>query len=884
MATYMRVYEVGGGPDSIKLKGNASQGGHEKWIELEGFAYGAGDGDGSDSRISIEKVVDGSSCGLLDWATKGETYDLQIDCCRETGDPFMRVFLTEARLCGFSSNATPDGVTESAEILYANLRMESLTHEKDGQVKPIASASTGISDRLSRTEGVVVLDLDKRLAGDGASDDGPALDLEVTEQEDRVLWIKPVSGVEFELESFVGEEALSRTFRFQLELISEKLDVKPESLIGQKVTFGIDDDANAGADTKRGKRNFNGIVQSLRSGLTKDEKRRYSVVVVPEFWFFKKRHDCRIFQNKSVKDVIKDVFTKLSFSDYRLDLRESYPALEYCVQYNESDFDFVHRLMEENGIFYFFSHSDGKHEMVLADSKTAYAYAAQKDVIQTSGSAEKSCIRAWSRHFTQISGKTLFRDYDFTKPSDKLEATADTKVKLDGVAKYEVYDYPGLYEDVQGGRTRAKVRMEAEEAGYDVAEGSGTYESFSPGLKFKFEYHENSAEEKQEFALIAVRHKVVQLARSDKSTISYSNEFRCIPKDVLFRPESTTPRPSIPGLQTAKVVGTSGEEIDTDKYGCVKVKFPWDRASEANENSSCWIRVAQPSAGKNWGSIMLPRIGMEVVVQFENGNPDRPIVTGTLYNAEYMPPYALPDNKTQSGFKSRSSKTGKAEDFNELRFEDKKDSEQIYMHAQKDMERVVENDDTLTVGKDDEGSQTVTIEKDQTITINKGKRALTVKEGDASETVEAGDRAVTVTKGKDTKKVEGDRLVEVAKGKDTHKIKSGDRTVELGAGNDKLMIKQGNQTTELGMGNVTTTLKMGNQTTKLKLGKSTLDAMQGIELKVGQNKIKIDQTGITISGLQIKIEGKIQTEVKGLMCTVKGDAMLQAKGGITMLG
>jgi type VI secretion system secreted protein VgrG len=303
------------------------------------------------------------------------------------------------------------------------------------------------------------------------------------------------------------------------------------------------------------------------------------------------------------------------------------------------------------------------------------------------------------------------------------------------------------------------------------------------------------------------------------------------------------------GSQTAVVVGPSGEEIYTDKYGRVKVQFHWDREGKKDANSSCWVRVSSAWAGKSWGAIAIPRIGQEVIVDFLEGNPDRPLITGRVYNNEQMPPYSLPDNQTQSGLKSRSSKSGSTDTFNELRFEDKKGSEEVYFHAEKDLKTVVENNEVLEVGlvKKDPGKQTVTVHGDQTITVNDGNQATTIKKGD--------------------------QTVDVTLGKQTITVK----------GNQATTIKQGNRTVELSMGNDTLTIKMGNQTTKLNLGKSATEAMQSIELKVGQNSIKVDQMGVTIKGMMVKIEGQIQTEVKGLITKVDGTAMLMAKGGITMI-
>jgi type VI secretion system secreted protein VgrG len=296
-----------------------------------------------------------------------------------------------------------------------------------------------------------------------------------------------------------------------------------------------------------------------------------------------------------------------------------------------------------------------------------------------------------------------------------------------------------------------------------------------------------------------------------------------IAKTQQFRAAHRTPKPVVRGPQTAIVVGPAGEEIYTDQYGRVKVKFHWDRAENKDETSSCWIRVSQPWAGKGWGAITIPRIGQEVIVDFLEGNPDQPIITGRVYNADQTVPYALPDNATQTGIKSRSTKAGGQDNFNEIRMEDKKGQEEIYIHAEKDMNVVVENNATLKIGfdKKDKGNQTIDIYNDRTTTLEQG--------------------------------------------------------------NDKLQLKQGNREVVLDMGNHTLSIKQGNQETKVDLGKSTLEAMQSIELKVGQNSIKIDQSGITIKGMMIKIEGTAMAEVKSPMTTIKGDGMLTAKGGIVMI-
>jgi type VI secretion system secreted protein VgrG len=316
----------------------------------------------------------------------------------------------------------------------------------------------------------------------------------------------------------------------------------------------------------------------------------------------------------------------------------------------------------------------------------------------------------------------------------------------------------------------------------------------------------------------------------------YQNQFTCTPSGLPYRPARESPKPFVQGTQTAVVVGPPGEEIFTDKYGRVKVQFHWDRKGKNNADSSCWVRVGTPWAGKNWGMIHIPRIGQEVIVDFEEGDPDRPIIIGSVYNADMMPPYDLPANKTQSGVKSRSSQNGTPANFNELRFEDKKGAEDIYFHAEKDFHRVVENDDDLKVGN----NQTIQVANNRTEVVQKGHEKVTIEKGN--------------------------RSVTLGMGNDTHQIKMGNRDVKIDMGNDAL------------------TIKMGNQTTKLDLGKSQTEALQSIELKVGQSSIKLDQMGVTIKGMKVSVEGQILTEVKGLMTNVNATAILQVKGGLTMIG
>jgi type VI secretion system secreted protein VgrG len=678
---------------------------------------------------------------------------------------------------------------------------------------------------------------------------------------------------------FSGREEMSRPFSYTLEMLSPKDALAAKDIVGKSVTWVV---RRSGGSP----RYFNGVVSCfLAGGHQIRGLRYYRAEVVPALWFLKRTTDCRIFQNKTAPQIIEQIFKDLGFTAYKLNLRATYATREYCVQYRETDLAFVSRLMEHEGIFYFFSHENGKHTMTLADQKSAYVDCPEADVEASVGSHATGQITSWEHQLAFRSGKVAQQDYNFETPSTDLMTKSTSIVPLPDNKKYELYDYPGDYPDKGVGGELTKVRMEEEEAPAEVVQGASTCSTFAVGGKFKLKKHESSAEVGKAFAITAIEHfaREASYAPGEIEGQDYGNKFTCIPDSVTFRPARVTPRAVVRGPQTAVVVGPKGEEIYTDKYGRVKVQFFWDREGKKDENSSCWIRVAQGWAGKSWGIVFNPRIGQEVLVDFLEGDPDRPIITGRVYNADQMPPYTLPANQTQSTVKSRSSKGGAAANFNELRFEDKKDSEEIYFHAEKNFNRVVENNDTLKVGyeKKDKGDQTIEVFNNQTVTIGAGKgnasdgsQTLTVYK-DRTATVETGNETLTVKK--------GNRTVTVETGDDTHDVKKGNRTVTVETGNDTHDIKKGNRAVTIDMGNDTLTIKMGNQTTKLNLGKSETEAMQSIELKVGSNSIKIDQTGITLQGIMIKITGQAMVQVKGPIVQVNGDGMLILKGGITMI-
>ena len=535
-----------------------------------------------------------------------------------------------------------------------------------------------------------------------------------TQKERRLEIETPLGKDVLMLESFSGQEEMSRLFSYDLHLLSARDDIKPDEIVGKNVTFWVE--YHDGSD-----RYFNGYVNRFSFLGTGDRLSIYRAQVVPWLWFLTRASDCRIFQNQTVPDIVKDVFTKAGFQDkFKVkSVSGDHPSWEYCVQYRETHFNFVSRLLEHEGIFYYFEHEHGKHTLVLSDQTAGYVDAKENQVHlreKLSAGNPLSEILSWEHQYDYRSGKWSQTDYNFETPSNNLFVQTSSKVKLEGNDKLEFYDYPGEYEVKGDGQNDLKLRMEEEETSYNVVSSTSTCRSFHPGAKFKLVEHHADEEKDQGYVVTAVHHSATgggSFVSGGTGLNTYSNSFTCIPDDTLFRPARLTPKPMIHGIQTALVVGPKGEEIYTDKYGRIKVQFYWDRLGKKDEKSSCFIRVAQMSAGKGWVRLAIPRVGQEVVVTYLEGDPDRPLVTGVVYNAEQMPAYTLPDEKTKSYIKSNSSKGGQG--YNEIRLEDKAGQEQIFIHAQQNMDtRVLKDSMTaiignrnLIVGKDDKTGNNV---------------------------------------------------------------------------------------------------------------------------------------------------------------------------------
>jgi len=519
-----------------------------------------------------------------------------------------------------------------------------------------------------------------------------------------------------------AHEGLSELFEFTIEALSHEENIDFDPAIGTNCCVKI----NSAAGIKR---YFNGVLAEAEWTGLQEGLYTYQLVLRPWLWILTHTTDCRFFQEKTAPDIIKEVFDKAGFSDYELKLTETYPKMEYCVQYRETSFAFVSRLMEEHGIYYFFNHTEDKHTLILADSASAHqpieAGGGVLPFIPLTGAyvRDDEHIQHWTSERRFRSGKFAVNDYDFKRPGAVL--LADTSAS-ESYAKstMEIYDYPGRYTERSDGETFAKVRLAAEQSADHRRMASGAAPSVYAGGKVKLKGHPKDSENIDYIAVRATHSLATQHYRSGGSssaTDDYHGNYVLQPLSKQFRAPLTTPKPLIHGIQTAKVVGDSGDEITVDEYGRIKVQFFWDR----DKKQSCWIRVAEVWSGKKWGSVFHPRIGQEVVVDFLEGDPDRPLCVGTVYNGDNGVPYPLPDKKNIGGWKTNSTKGGGG--YNEFIYDDTKGSEEIRMHAEKDHNVVVRHAETRKIG--------------ETFEIPKGSpsRNTTLVNGDDNLTISSGD-------------------------------------------------------------------------------------------------------------------------------------------------
>ncbi|WP_460951208.1 type VI secretion system Vgr family protein [Pseudomonas marginalis] len=495
-----------------------------------------------------------------------------------------------------------------------------------------------------------------------------------------------------------GGEELGRLFNYELQLTSLDANIDLNQLLGKPMSVGLQ-------LADGGERHFHGIVARCSQNIDQGQFASYQVTLRPWLWLLSRTSDCRIFQNLSIPQIIKQVFRDLGFSDFEDALSRPYREWEYCVQYRETSFDFVSRLMEQEGIYYFFRHEQDRHVLVLADAYGAHTtvpgYASIPYYPKDEQQRERDHMHNWHLAQEVQPGSLELNDYDFQRPSASIDVRS-AMPRPHTAGDYPLYDYPGTYVQSADGEHYARTRIEALQTLHEQIEFSGNARGLGSGHLFSLTGFSRQ-DQNREYLIVGIRYYIVQESLESgggSGGAQFESSLTCIDAQQSFRPLASTHRPIVKGPQTALVVGPKGEEIWTDQYGRVKVHFYWDRHDQSNENSSCWIRVSQSWAGKNWGSMQIPRIGQEVIVSFLEGDPDRPIITGRVYNAEQTVPYKLPENATQSGMKSRSSKGGSPANFNEIRMEDKKGAEQLYIHAERNQDIAVEHDEGHWVGHD----------------------------------------------------------------------------------------------------------------------------------------------------------------------------------------
>jgi len=675
---------------------------------------------------------------------------------------------------------------------------------------------------------------------------------------------------------FDGMETLSHPFVFQLDIVMEESEPDFESILGQSALLTIE-----GTD---GTRYVNGIVSRFEQSGEPTRLTQFRAELVPRIWLLGLRHKSRIFQDMTVPDIITKVLTeaKIPSGGFQLKTKRSYTQREYCVQYRESELAFISRLMEEEGLYYWFEHSKNNHVMVIGDATSAHVpiVGDPKLLFHTITGEEPYFEHIYKFRYAQEvrPGEVVLRDYDFKRP--KLDLTSNKAADRD--TNLQIYDYPGEYVQPSEGTALSEVRLQELQASRKVGEGASNCRSLLPGYKFTMDQHARK-DFNREYLLTRVSHSGTQVQSLKEAAGSASNEynaeFSCIPADLQFRPARVTPRPAIYGSQTAIVTGPAGEEIYPDEHGRVKAQFHWDREGNRDEKSSCWIRVSQAWAGPNWGAIVIPRIGQEVVVQFLEGDPDRPIITGTVYNGDNRPPFPLPGEKSQAGFKSNSTLGGSG--YNEFVMDDTKGKELIRVHGQFDKDSTIEHDlrehvlndrsrdvtknetiqigvdQTYSIGNNQTGSvgkdkfievksnQTETIGVDMTITVG-----ANLTESVAANYTEQVGSAMTLTVGTALTQTVGGAFV-----RSVGTSESVDITKNLTemVGGDKDVQVSGKQVVTVSEDDALTVGK-----------KLTIDAGDQILLKTGNASILMKADGtVTIKGKDIIVKGSGNIKVSG---------------------
>ena len=711
------------------------------------------------------------------------------------------------------------------------------------------------------------------------------------------------------LVSWWGEEAVSSLFHFTVVAASERNDIKPKELLLKGVTLELE----LGGGKKR---TICGVVRRFaRGGEYAEGHSTYLLEIVPPHWALTLDSGFDIFQNKTARDVCDKLLTG---TPHEWKMVRTLDPRPYCFRYRESRWACTSRLLEQEGVWYRFDHKSGEAKLVMGDNSSSATGAWGLDTLKydpnMAGShnsfTEPAVFDLNTEAVPHLAKSKVRSATEFLATnnlSEEITGKADVYSAPSDLAWYDFDQQMGSQHsgfNHSGGETAsdvakfqpdtkvyARLAQERSESEAVVYRGQSRYVGLESGSKTTISGRHFEGFDGSLFITRVEHHGNNGPYSTDGEPASYRNSFEGIPAATPYRPQRTTPWPRVAGSHAGTVVGPAGEEIFTDPHGRVQVVFKWDLDNSTKLERSCWVRVAQPFAGQGFGAVFLPRIGHEVIVDFLDGNPDNPVIVGSLYNGANLPPWKLPENKTQSGVRTQSTLNGGSDNYNELQFEDKKGSELINVQAEKDLKTLVKNDETRTVNHD----RTTTIKNNETKTVKEGYEHTTIEKGEQVITVKDNNRTLHVEKdhtitvnGNEAFTVKGNRDGTV-KGNQAHAISGNDEMTVKGkqtttiTGNEAITIEQGNQSLQVKMGNIATKADLGNIETKASLGKITLEAMQMIELKVGANSIQISQAGVTIKGIMVKIEGTAMAQVKAPMTQVNGDGMVMIKGGITMI-
>jgi len=709
-----------------------------------------------------------------------------------------------------------------------------------------------------------------------------------------------------------SREALSELGETTLTLLSERKDIRASELLGKPatLTMALRDD---------GPRHLGGYVTRFSQTGFEGRHTVYQMTLRPWLWLLTRTADCRIFQEMTVPDIVKQVFDDHPVARHEFKLMRAYRPWTYCVQYRETDFNFIARLLENEGIYWYFTHDEGGHTLVLTDAASAHDCAPGCESLPFYAGGGNTppaleYVDTWIAQESLKLGKVVITDYDFERPSASLETQQDRARGYD-LSDGEVFDYPGGYLQTADGTQYAEDRLDEIQSACARYDGDTNAQGVCTGHLLSLERHPRDDQN----AKYLITSTTIQLRQAATESASGDSELRCrfaaIPADQQFRPERRTPKPMAPGPQTAIVTGPAGEEIFTDKYGRVKVQFHWDRRGQRNETSSCWIRVSQPWAGKGWGGVSIPRIGQEVVVDFVEGDPDQPLITGRVYNAEQMPPYGLPAAAVISGIKS---KTHKGAGYNEMSMDDTAGKEMITIHGQYDMATTIEHDQTSTIHNnrtdtvDVDDAETVGNNQTQTVGVNQSisigaDRSKTIGANEtvsiganrtesvaSNETITIGAHRTETVGGGETLTINAGQTVTV-NGVRSHTVNGAQTTTislaeahtvgaarmhtvgaaeAINVGGAQMVSIGGLQRVNIGalqsIGvagphklSAATIAQTAKGTYKTKAGASATIEAPSITLKAGGSKIVMDSSGITISAAKITIKASGTVGIKG---------------------